>query len=291
MKKKWVSFLTLSALFLGTTTMAVAESPMEILINGKPLSIDGSLQNVNGRIWAPVRTLAEALGAQVTWNSEKHAVEIVTSQSSEENRLALLEHALAPKDPLTAVTRWADGVKERNGALQYAVLSPALRKAYGSDFESLHWVTGTSSPWVKEYQIAEKGKLDSNTYLYEVSFTWTDSTGSTSTENEQLTVKNFDGIWLISAIGKTDVRGTITQIEWNHEHKITSILVEGQKEKDTTYDKAKAIIDDQTKIYKASTGEPVSELQKQMRVEVKMSGPVNYSYPVIGKAKEIVVLE
>lgn len=73
-----------------------------------------------------------------------------------ERRLELLEKALAPATPRAAVEEWARGVQTRNGALQYALLSPELRQQKYADFVSLEWVTGASSPWVEKYGVVNK---------------------------------------------------------------------------------------------------------------------------------------
>src|SRR5690554_6112773 len=57
----------------------------------------------------------------------------------------LLEKALKPQDPAAAAGAWAEGVKTRNGAWQYAVLSPELKEEYYEKFAEINWTTGTSS--------------------------------------------------------------------------------------------------------------------------------------------------
>ncbi|MFY9564105.1 MAG: copper amine oxidase N-terminal domain-containing protein, partial [Limnochordia bacterium] len=52
----------------------------------------------------------------------------------------LLQRAFAPKTPQEAVEKWAAAVKARNGAAQFAVLSPRLRQNLQSEFEALMWV-------------------------------------------------------------------------------------------------------------------------------------------------------
>src|SRR5690606_2592793 len=49
-------------------------------------------------------------------------------------RVQLLEKALEPHAPLTAAKAWAEAVKARNGAWQYALLSPELKKEYYDGF-------------------------------------------------------------------------------------------------------------------------------------------------------------
>ncbi|MDD4566200.1 MAG: copper amine oxidase N-terminal domain-containing protein, partial [Eubacteriales bacterium] len=67
-----------------------------------------------------------------------------------------LERALAPKDSLGAVNSWAEAVQMRNGAWQYAVMTPDLREASYEDFTSINWSTGASSPWVKSFAVKER---------------------------------------------------------------------------------------------------------------------------------------
>jgi len=77
-----------------------------------------------------VRHVAEALGAKVEWDAQNRAVSIHSHRPSlAEQRIGLLEEALSPATPRDAVEKWAKGVMARNGALQYAVLSPELREA------------------------------------------------------------------------------------------------------------------------------------------------------------------
>ena len=51
----------------------------------------------------------------------------IRAVESLERQVQLLQMALEPRSPREAAERWAEGVKTRNGALQYAVLAPELR--------------------------------------------------------------------------------------------------------------------------------------------------------------------
>ena len=57
-----------------------------------------------------------------TWLEEK------AKASSTESRVELLEKALAAKTPDEAVQKWAEGVKTRNGVLQFAMFSPEVKE-------------------------------------------------------------------------------------------------------------------------------------------------------------------
>lgn len=48
--------------------------------------------------------------------------------ASLQRQIKLLQEAAAPATPREAVEQWAKGLRERNGALQYAVLSPELKE-------------------------------------------------------------------------------------------------------------------------------------------------------------------
>ena len=178
---------------------AFANSTVKLFINGKELEPDVPPSIVNGRVIAPVRTIAEALGATVEWDEETYSV-IIDSRDTEFARLRLLESMLEPKDPFTAVNTWAEGVKSRNGAVQYAIMSPALKDENYLNFVALNWVTGTSSPWIEEYEAAEKCRIDDYIYEFGVLFTYKDSTGSASATKAYVSVRNYDGKWLVNSI-------------------------------------------------------------------------------------------
>lgn len=62
------------------------------------------------------------------------------------------------KTAIEAATFWAEGVKSRNGVLQYAMMDEKLKKSFSQAMERERpsWVTGFSSPWVKAYEVVEK---------------------------------------------------------------------------------------------------------------------------------------
>jgi beta-N-acetylhexosaminidase len=99
---------------------------------------------------------------------------------------------------------------------------------------------------------------------------------------------------------KADIRGMVTNVSAaNEEAKkkgtLGSILVEGAKEKDTTFDKASIRVTDKTKIEKLVGKErkpaKFDDLKKGAKVQALFTGPVAESYPVQAMAKEILILE
>lgn len=155
--------LVVVLLFCSVTS--VFAHPIKIIFNGKEVKSDVSPQIINGRVLVPIRIITEKLGALVKWNDKHNRVDIDFEEiESQKNRISLLESALAPKDPLAAAKTWAEGVKTRNGALQYAVMSTQLREKLYAEFVGLNWTTGTSSPWIASYEINELSKINKETY-------------------------------------------------------------------------------------------------------------------------------
>ena len=207
MKRKLFTALLTGVMVISLTTAAFAGASVKMFYNGREIQSNDSPININGRIYAPVRALAEATGANVAWDKDSSQVQITGNDQS--MQIMRLESALAPKDNLDAVNSWAEAVQNRNGAWQYALMTPELKKANYDDFASMNWCTGVSSPWVKGFAVKELGKLNDSAYRYSVEFTWTDSTGETSVTTDYVTVTNTDGTWLVSKIGKLGVKGEI----------------------------------------------------------------------------------
>lgn len=85
------------------------------------------------------------------------------------------------------------------------------------------------------------------------------------------------------------IRGEIVEIYTVEER--TSILIEGNIEEDTIYDKANAVIKDNTKIYKDEEKVNVENLKEGQTVEVIFDGPVDETHPVKGTGKTIKIIE
>jgi hypothetical protein len=94
-----------------------------------------------------------------------------------------------------------------------------------------------------------------------------------------------------------DVRGQITSMlpDASIGENLGFIRVEGEKEEDTSYDKADIGITKTTSIIMmrgtARVPAPFDSLRKGQTVEARFTGPVTKSYPARATASEIVVLE
>lgn len=289
MKRKLFTALLAGALIVSLSTAAFAGgSVVKMFYNGKEIKADASPVNMNGRILAPVRALAEAMGATVTWDKESNQVNITGSDQSAQ--ISNLERALAPETSLKAVNSWAEGVKMRNGAWQYAIMTPDLKKASYDNFVSMNWSTGTSSPWVKSFDIKEIGKTDENTVRYSVKFTWTDSTNATTEDVQYITVKNLDGTWLVDSIYLMSTKGEIKTITSGDDGKIDRVFVKGAAAKEWMYEESAAVISGETKIYQGNTNVELKaeDLKEGSQIEVYYEfGPMILIYPPQVEAKEI----
>jgi hypothetical protein len=172
---------------------AYAANEIALVVNGKPIQAEVAPRIVDGTTLVPIRAAAEALGAVVSWDGETSTVSI------QDNRTRLLEAALAPKTADEAAGKYAEAVKTRNGALQYAVMSDELKEQNRKSLEELNWVTGTSSPWVADYKI--EGTQDSDTrWTYQIQYTWTSSTGEKTPSSETIVVEQKVDQWFVSQI-------------------------------------------------------------------------------------------
>ena len=83
-------------------------------------------------------------------------------------RISLLESALAPTTPQSLVKTFAEAVKRRNGAVQYMLFCPDLQKQNLKKYEELNWVSGTSSPSYSSYKLS-KGLNNQFTIIFALS--------------------------------------------------------------------------------------------------------------------------
>jgi hypothetical protein len=97
--------------------------------------------------------------------------------------------------------------------------------------------------------------------------------------------------------GDADIRGDITNIsvmESGAGGMLGSILIEGELEKDTQFDKASVTVTEETRIFRQLDDETVeadfADLSVGQRVQAVFTGPVAESYPVQATAAEIVIL-
>ena len=102
-----------------------------------------------------------------------------------------------------AIEIYAEGVKTRSGPLQYSVMCKNLKEDFiktMEEDENYAWVTGFSSPWVKEYKIVEDKRNKDNSYTVVIKFYWETGGGPFGETNTTLTLVNENEIWCIKDI-------------------------------------------------------------------------------------------
>ncbi|MFZ5597586.1 MAG: copper amine oxidase N-terminal domain-containing protein [Bacillota bacterium] len=71
-----------------TAAAAYTDSPIKLIVNGRIIETDISPRLIDGRVMAPIRWIAEALGAEVKWEEETGSVMInAPNMSSTEDAL------------------------------------------------------------------------------------------------------------------------------------------------------------------------------------------------------------
>jgi len=108
------------------------------------------------------------------------------------------------------------------------------------------------------------------------------------------------GLIMLAAVGCSaaqddviGIRGEVTSISTGNAAVV--LLVEGEVEEDTVYDKASVRIQPETKVVRQEDGKDIAassgDIKLYDKVEVVFEGAVAESYPVQGTAKLIRILE
>ncbi|NLM37123.1 MAG: hypothetical protein GX202_03235 [Firmicutes bacterium] len=284
--------LVLAALFLTSALAAGAYSTkLKLFFNGNQVETELSPRIVDEHLYLPVEILEEQLGLTVHWDKEQGTVEVDgTDGTVLTAQIQRLEEFFVPEEPRAAVETWAEGVKRRNGAWQYAVMASALKKEAYEEFAALNWSTGTSSPWVESYLVTESFRTDGEKYRYTVEFKYTDATGNATYAKTYVTVEREGQKWVVSALETVEVNGKITEVTLDAENKVKAVFVAGEKSLFGGYDQANVLITPKTRIYQGFTDQVLTTaaLSKGVAVEVAFTAdPRLMIYPVTAEAKSI----
>lgn len=103
--------------------------------------------------------------------------------------------------PGGAAGTWAEGLRLRSAALQYAVMSEELKRKYAADLEETfpNWVTGVSSPWIASYQITGNS-IDGDNWCYHIRFSTETSSGPAGDYDAVLIISFEDPFWRVTEI-------------------------------------------------------------------------------------------
>ena len=236
MRRWWIVGAAL-ALTLTTAALVTATGQIRLVVNGKEVSPDVPPIIANDRVLVPVRWVSEALGARVDWENATRTVTVTQpDEGSAKMRLDMLEAALAPKSALEAARAWAEAVRTRNGAAQYALLSPNQK---GATTPPPGWVTGVSSPWVGGYTIFGSPASTADTARFVVRFSMWMSTGGGVTDTEVLNIKKHPDLrgspWLIDSIASvTPLAAPLDLEKWLKPGMIPMLAVESVSDEQPT---------------------------------------------------------
>ncbi|MDD4802841.1 MAG: copper amine oxidase N-terminal domain-containing protein [Syntrophomonas sp.] len=86
MKKRWLLVISVLVLICALAAAAWASQPIKIVVNGQELKTDVEPQVIGNRTMAPVRWIAEALGAEVEWDAQTNTVYISSKTLPSDNQ-------------------------------------------------------------------------------------------------------------------------------------------------------------------------------------------------------------
>jgi len=129
--------VTLLALFAFGLVLAVqAFEPIKVYVNGKALVSDTSAQIINNRTFLPLRAVAEALGAEVTWNESERAV-YVTPKVTTSAAPAPTKNEIKFMKVNGETTTWPYWVIDDDLYMEYHNALELLRMEYNPIFEPI----------------------------------------------------------------------------------------------------------------------------------------------------------
>lgn len=124
-----------------------------------------------------------------------------------DSQLRSFIYGLQTRTPLQTVELWILGLENRSGAVQHAVLSPALQKRTQQQFVESNWITGQSSPWVSNIHIVHVNKISKTTQQFTLAYDLITSYANFGKGHKVITVeKNPEPgreNWFITKISKT----------------------------------------------------------------------------------------
>ncbi|HAN20111.1 MAG: hypothetical protein A2Y15_05460 [Clostridiales bacterium GWF2_36_10] len=105
-------------------------------------------------------------------------------------------------NPEDVVLIWTNGLKQRNAALQYSLMSSDLKKDYANRLEKTapNWVTGMSSPWIENFKITNTYSPNEDIIIYYLLISTATSTGPFEKYKAKLTVEHIGNFWQITDI-------------------------------------------------------------------------------------------
>ncbi|MBI6872352.1 hypothetical protein [Clostridium aciditolerans] len=189
-----------------TAGFVSAKDPVHVLIGDKEVENNGEYILKDSKVYVSQDALKRDFGFNVFYDKNENKVRLYdTEKIALESRIKLFEKFIDnynPKTPDEIAELWAQGVKERNGVLQYSTLNAPLKEKFKELAEKRgSWVTGFSSPWIESYNIA-KERPNESTWKYNIVFKAVTSASDTYNWHATLIVSKENGRWRIIDIQK-----------------------------------------------------------------------------------------
>lgn len=130
--------------------------------------------------------------------------EVLSTQLAERAHLfELTLEKFSAESPKDVANIWAEGIKTRNGTMQYAVMCPKLKEQFKKEQDengNPAWVTGVSSPWITEYEIKQIKNISPIQKDITIKFEWATSAGAEPDTESTISVIKNNGKWCIYII-------------------------------------------------------------------------------------------
>lgn len=156
-------------------------------------------------IWIIALVVLAALLIYFLWSCTGKAGQVKEDCAMANEKVELFQKSIGEFGALTsedAALLWGKGVQERNGALQYAVMSDELKAAYKEHLDKNYpaWVTGVSSPWVESFEVIESKDVSKGEREVVMQFALATSAGSEGKHLAKLAVIKEGDFWAINNV-------------------------------------------------------------------------------------------
>ncbi len=194
-----------------------------------------SIENHQDHYYLPMDWLEYLFHAKVNYEQATNVLSIQTPDLDKiKSEIALIENIFIPASADEAVKLWGRGEQLRNGALQYAALSPQLRQEADKSYyvRGSYWVTGGSSPSVGPITIINRDKLSDTKIEYTISFPEITSNPPNTTAMEKMVVEklihNGGEGWYITQILQSSGYGIIENISTDTKNPVNAADINWQ---------------------------------------------------------------
>ena len=198
-------------------------------------SVVYSIKNHQDHYYLPMDWLEYLFKARVNYDQTTNILSIQTPDLDKiKSEISLIENTLISASADEAIKLWGRGEQVRNGALQYAALSPQLRQeADKSNYvRQSYWVTGGSSPSVGPITIINRDELSDTKIEYTLSFPEITSNPPNSTATEKMVVEKlpYNGRegWYITQLLQSSGYGIIEKVDTDNKNPINTADIDWQ---------------------------------------------------------------